>query len=828
MNPQNQQRTSLAELQRRSHMLSQQFDELPEKDLDAPTFHSIPTPDTQNSLAPSETMANLVAPQNIPQREMRISQGTLPRPLNRYDTFDGVFNVQSQPPPSVLAQVIYKEISVSSPRFLRFTSSYCALDETKQNSSGIPLGFIWQPLADLDPREDPIPFIDGIPYRCSNCGSYVNPFFKYDTAQKWICNICESRLEISEKYIGNPETKPELTLGTYEFAAPSDFSNRPLVSPLYLFCVEISAHSLEMGLLQQVVSSIKNMLDYIPFKERCQIGVVTFGCFMQLFRLNSRGDLTEVVISDIDDPFIPDPPNSYMFHVGNQFDELENFLEKLASWDFSNPPKVTISIGAVLGAIKDYFLKNIGGRVIVFTTQLGTIGKLKLSDRVDVKLFGTDKENNLYLPLESYSSLGKELCEDDICVDIFACTNEKSIDVPSLACLCTQTGGDLYYYSGYRSDIDGEKIYYQIFRILTRSQGYQGLLRVRCSNGLTVDYYTGKFKRKGPVEMEIAAIDSDKSIGVVLKYDSKLKDDYDNYVQCAMLYTNILGQRMIRIFNGVIKSTKYVANFYRSSDPDVIINISTKICAYQLYEQNIKTVRENWLSSIGRLCNLYFKEGADQNFKTTTLPEPIKILPLYINSAMKTPAFSVSYGIDARISFAHYLLAATVQQSRLMLYPMIYSLHDINEQSHFPGNLSNNETVILPNLVPCSKHSIQSNGVYFMADGEIICLYIGSDVSVEFIVDVFGAQSFEELSENPEKWVLADLGNDNSSKIIAIYEEIRNRNPGHFPTLYWHFEGKSSELVLKRFLVEDQMPNEISYHDYYLKIHKMVITKQFN
>ena len=242
-------------------------------------------------------------------------------------------------------------------------------------------------------------------------------------------------------------------------------------------------------------------------------------------------------------------------------------------------------------AIKDHMLKNRGGRVIMFSSQLGTIGKYPLTPKPEIRPVHSEKEK-AYLPAENYMALAQECSSEDICIDIFICSHQ-AVNIPTLAALCTQTGGDLYYFPGYKAENDGERLYYLITRILTRPQCTQNVMRARCSNGLSIDYYIGKFKRKGPVEMEIACLDSDKSIGIIIKYDEKLTEGAEHYIQCAMLYTNALGERLIRICNGMVSATRNIQNIIKAADIDAVSNIQLRMSANTIFELPLNIIREN-------------------------------------------------------------------------------------------------------------------------------------------------------------------------------------------------------------------------------------------
>ena len=71
----------------------------------------------------------------------------------------------------------------------------------------------------------------------------------------------------------------------------------------------------------------------------------------------------------------------------------------------------------------------------------------------------------------------------------------------------------------------GEKLHYEIFRVLTRITGTDVQIKARVSGGLTVAEYFGGFTYKEQPDITLSSIDSDKTIGFVIRNDEKLKEN---------------------------------------------------------------------------------------------------------------------------------------------------------------------------------------------------------------------------------------------------------------------------------------------------------------
>lgn len=174
-----------------------------------------------------------------------------------------------------------------------------------------------------------------------------------------------------------------------------------------------------------------------------------------------------------------------------------------------------------------------------------------LSYREDTKLYNTDKEKVLLSPVnDTFVKMAQDCVAHSICVDLFFCLNTvKSIDLTSMAPVAAITGGDIYHYNPFDITKHGEKLHYEIFRVLTRPIATEVAIKARTSTGYTVTEYFGGFGLKESTDFELSALDPDKFVGFTIRNDEKLKEDSLAYVQFAMMYNNGWGERRIRVFN---------------------------------------------------------------------------------------------------------------------------------------------------------------------------------------------------------------------------------------------------------------------------------------
>jgi protein transport protein SEC24 len=139
------------------------------------------------------------------------------------------------------------------------------------------------------------------------------------------------------------------------------------------------------------------------------------------------------------------------------------------------------------------------------------------------------------------------------------------------------SGGEVFFYPNFYSPRDLLKLSKEISHAVTRNTGYQGLLKVRCSNGLQVSSYHGSFlQHTFGADLEIGSIDADKAFGVLFSHDGKLDPKLDAHFQAALLYTSANGQRRVRCINTVAAVNDGGMETMKFIDQDAVVGIIAK------------------------------------------------------------------------------------------------------------------------------------------------------------------------------------------------------------------------------------------------------------
>lgn len=84
-------------------------------------------------------------------------------------------------------------------------------------------------------------------------------------------------------------------------------------------------------------------------------------------------------------------------------------------------------------------------------------------------------------------------------------------------------------------------------------------------------------------DVELATIDCDKTITVEIKHDDKLTEAEGAYLQAAILYTSVSGQRRLRILNMSFNCCTQLADLFKNCELDTFINYTAKLGKYFIF-----------------------------------------------------------------------------------------------------------------------------------------------------------------------------------------------------------------------------------------------------
>lgn len=725
----------------------------------------------------------------------------------------------------------------ANPKFLRLTAGNLPVSRELADSIQLPLALVIQPLAELRPDEVPIPEVDcgpEGPLRCTRCKGYINPSVVFISGgRKYICNLCRFENEVPEAYFCNldmngrrldADHRPELKHGSVEFVATEEFCHRPPTAASIVFAIDVSWSAIQNGTLLQATQTIQNVLygSGNGLSSSVRFGIITFDRNVHVYNLNPSLDQAQMLImSDANEPFVPlsegflvDPYESR--HV------IEPLLSSLPSMFGSNRISEA-ALGAALQCAQ-LSLNDVGGRIFAFQSTMPSSGIGSVKPRDNIKAFGTDKEKPLFESTDPfYEKLGEACVTTGVSVDLFITTNTY-VDIATIGTTSYMTNGSVYFYPGFTMQKNGFKLNEDLCKLARRTFGCNGVLRVRCSDGILIDQHLGNFFMRNSSDVELACIDSEKTVTVILQHEGgKLDEKLDISFQVALLYTRSDGQRRIRMHNLSVPVTTLAGNLFKYADVDCLINVMGKMAVSATLETNLKSVRERLTERCVRVLTAYRQNCAQGTpAGQLILPENLKLLPVLTNSLLKTQALrsGMDVSLDLRLQQMKNWKSLSVNQSIALLYPRLAALHTMTPDV---GSPDSHGRVLLPTFTRLSYPFMDSEGAYLLENGHLMQLWLGRKVDPNLLSAVFGVNSLEQVDSNLTE--LPRLENPFSEQVHQVIQELRRQRAHGMPFSIVRQQLDASEVSFANLLVEDKNLENPSYIDYLCLVHRNIQTE---
>ncbi|XP_017698115.3 protein transport protein Sec24-like At4g32640 [Phoenix dactylifera] len=761
----------------------------------------------------------------------KIDPNQIPRPVPSTSVvlFETRQGNQANIPPPATSDFIVKDNGNCSPRLMRCTMNQIPCTGDLLSTSSMPLALMVQPFALPHPSEEPIQVVDfgeSGPLRCSRCKGYVNPFMRFvDQGRHFTCNLCGFTNETPRDYYCNlgpdgrrrdADERPELCRGTVEFVATKEYMVRDPMPAVFFFIIDVTMNAIQTGATAAACTAVSQALAELPEGPRTMVGVATFDSSIHFYNLKRASQQPlMLIVPDIQDVYTP-LHTDLIVQLTECRQNLEQLLDSIPNM-FENNRVTESAFGA---AIKAGFLamKPTGGKLLVFQSVLPSVGIGSLSSREAegrTNISSGDKEaHKLLQPADkTLKTMAIEFAEYQVCVDIFL-TTQTFVDIASISVVPRTTGGQVYYYYPFSAVSDTAKLYNDLRWNISRPQGFEAVMRVRCSQGLQVQEYSGNFCKRIPTDIDLPAIDCDKTIMVTFKHDDKFQEGSECGFQCALLYTTVYGQRRIRIINLSLPCTSMLSNLFRSADLDTQFACFLKQAANGVPTSPLSQVRDqitnlciNILHSYRKYCATVSSSGQ------LILPEALKLLPLYTLALVKSIGLRNDGRLDDRSYWISHVASLSISLAIPLVYPRMISIHDLASKEE-DGSL-------LSATIPLSSEHINEDGIYLLENGEDGLIYVANMVNSDILQQLFGVSSADGI---PTQLVLQQFDNDLSKKLNDVVNEIRRQRCSYL-RLRLCRKGDPSGMFFFPYMVEDKAPGGLSYVEFLVHVHRQIQTK---
>ncbi|XP_072549207.1 protein transport protein Sec24B isoform X2 [Salminus brasiliensis] len=711
-----------------------------------------------------------------------------------------------------------------SPDTFRCTLSCIPQTQALLNKARLPLGLLLHPFRDL--TQLPVITSNTI-VRCRSCRTYINPFVSFLDQRRWKCNLCYRVNDVPDEFMYNPVTRsygephkrPEVQNSTVEFIASSDYMLRPPQPAVYLFVLDVSHNAVETGYLNVLCQSLLENLEKLPGDARTRIGFLTFDSTIHFYNLQEGLSQPQMlVVSDINDVFIP-TPDSLLVNLKESQELVKDLLNALPGM-FMNTRETHSALGPALQAAYK-LMSATGGRVSVFQTQLPTLGAGMLQSREDPNQRSSTKGvQHLGPATDFYKKLALDCSGQQIGVDLFLLSSQYS-DMASLACMSKYSAGSVFYYQAFHhlhNQAQKVKLQKDLQRYLTRKIGFEAVMRIRCTKGLSIHTFHGNFFVRSTDLLSLANVNPDSGFAVQMSIDESLADTSLACFQAALLYTSSKGKRRIRVHTLCLPVVSQLSDVFAGADVQAITCLLANMAIDRSITSSLSDARDALVNAVVDSLEAFRSNGSNLQPAGLIAPAALRLFPLYVLALLKQKALrtGVSTRLDERVFAMCEFKSQPLKQVMRMVHSDLYRIDNLTEQ----GALHLNDRVIpQPPLLQLTAEKLTREGAFLMDCGSVMYLWVGKCCNESFIRDVLGCPNYASIplsmTEFPQ---LETASSERSRAFVSWLQESRA-----FPAaLYVLKDDPSSKSNFFQHLVEDRSESAFSYYEFLLHIQQQM------
>lgn len=643
-------------------------------------------------------------------------------------------------------------------------------------------------------QEDNIPVSsDGIIVRCALCRAYINPYVRIGDQQSWLCNICNRSNDMPPQFIYDYENqryhdlslKPELNSETVEYVAGVEYMVRPPQPASFMFVMDCSKAACELGYLPILASAIADSLDHIPGDARASIGFIAYDSNIHYFSFSG----TQVVHysnPDVSESLLPCSNDGILVNMTSKremiLDFLTQFLPNFPAGDRSMWASVTDTRSALGPAIQAAakILGPIGGKIIIVQAQLPNHGGpndgsvlTRREDPSTKKNMSMDKNGEYLTPLinpntDFYKNLSVETCEHQVSIDLFNLSTTYA-DIASLCPMTRFNAGMVYHYSNSPSEQKSTLIRFDqdIRNYLIRVLGLEAVLRIRYTRGLKIHTFHGNFfvRSSNLLQLPIANPDTGYALQIAIEDDLNPNTRFV-YFQASVLYTTPYGERRIRVHTARYPTASTLPEIIYGANQTAIVGMLAKMAVDRCQQASVGEAKEALIGAGVDLLEIYsIADESRARSYPMSLPDNLRLVPLYILAMLKHIAFRLGSGIklDDRAAAMERFKTLPLEELVSYIYPDLYPIHNIANDP--------NEDWKVP--ISLTAALIERNGAYVLDAYDVFIIYICEYIDPRWCYDVFGVSDYASIKEQQDVYA--------STEVEHPYQNQINRPQTNFP-----------------------------------------------
>ncbi|AWP00029.1 putative protein transport protein Sec24A-like [Scophthalmus maximus] len=711
-----------------------------------------------------------------------------------------------------------------NPEVFRCTLTSIPQTQSLLNKAKMPLGLLLHPFKDLS--QLPVVTSSTI-VRCRSCRTYINPFVSFLDQRRWKCNLCFRVNDVPEEFMynpvsrsyGEPHKRPEVQNATIEFIAPSEYMLRPPQPAVYLFVLDVSHNAMETGYLNVFCQSLLDNINALPGDSRTKVGFITFDSTIHFYNLQEGLSQPQMlIVSDIEDIFLP-TPDSLLVNLSECKELVQDLLRNLPSL-FEKTMETQSALGSALQAAFK-LLSPTGGRMSVFQTQLPNMGVGALQSREDPNQRASAKDiQHLSPATDFYKKLALDCSGQQVAVDLFLLSSQYC-DLASLGCISRYSAGSVYYYPSYHHQHNPAQVecfQKDLKRYITRKIGFEAVMRIRCSKGLSIHTFHGNFFVRSTDLLSLPNVNPDAGFAVQMSIEENLDDMQVVSFQAALLYTSSKGERRIRVHTLCLPVVNSLSDIFSGADVQAMTGLLACMAVDRSVTASLSDARDAMTNAAIDSLSSYRQSVLTVQQPGLLAPACLRLFPLFVLALLKQKSFrtGTSTRLDDRVFAMCQLKYQPLTYAMLMIHPALYRIDDLTDE----GALNiNDRTIPQPRVLQLSVEKLNREGAFLMDAGLVMYLWIGRNCHPNFLTQVLGVPNYAAVPDN--LYLLPELDTAESQRTRAFIGWLRDQRP-FFPSLHVIRDESQLKASFMQSMIEDRTESALSYYEFLLHLQQQI------
>uniref|UniRef100_A0A5F7ZXW7 SEC24 homolog A, COPII coat complex component n=1 Tax=Macaca mulatta TaxID=9544 RepID=A0A5F7ZXW7_MACMU len=641
-----------------------------------------------------------------------------------------------------------------NPELFRCTLTSIPQTQALLNKAKLPLGLLLHPFKDL--VQLPVVTSSTI-VRCRSCRTYINPFVSFLDQRRWKCNLCYRVNDVPEEFLYNPLTRV--------YGEPH---RRPEVQNA---TIEFMAPS-----------------EYMLRPPQPPVYLFVFDVSHNAVETGYLNSVCQSLLDNLD--LLPGNTRTKIGFI--TFDSTIHFYSLQEG--LSQPQMLIVS------DIEDVFIP--------------------MPENLLVNLNESKEDIHLTPSTDFYKKLALDCSGQQVAVDLFLLSGQYS-DLASLGCISRYSAGSVYYYPSYHhqhNPVQVQKLQKELQRYLTRKIGFEAVMRIRCTKGLSIHTFHGNFFVRSTDLLSLPNVNPDAGYAVQMSVEESLTDTQLVSFQSALLYTSSKGERRIRVHTLCLPVVSTLNDVFLGADVQAISGLLANMAVDRSMTASLSDARDALVNAVIDSLSAYRSSVLSNQQPGLVVPFSLRLFPLFVLALLKQKSFQT--GTNARLDERIFAMCQVKNQPLVYLmlttHPSLYRVDNLSDEGAL--NISD-RTIPQPPILQLSVEKLSRDGAFLMDAGSVLMLWVGKNCTQNFLSQVLGVQNYASIPQPMTD--LPELDTPESARIIAFISWLREQRP-FFPILYVIRDESPMKANFLQNMIEDRTESALSYYEFLLHIQQQV------